>query len=361
MEILMISNMYPNRENPSYGIFVKKSVEMLESEGINVNKIVMYKTQGKIKKLVNYIYFYLKIIYGLIFSNFDLVYVHYASHSAIPIILCKFFKRNIIIYTNVHGSDVIPEKFVHKVLQIPTRKLVRLSDVVIVPSNYFSEIVRNKYNANSVYISPSGGVDREVFKPQERKYKDYGLKEEKNYVGFIGRIDYEKGWDDLVNAFSILDSKLIENWELIIVGNGKQNNDLSALINEKNLNEKVNRFDLLPHNKLSEVYNLLDVFVFPTRRVGESLGLVGLESLSCGTPVIGSNIGGLKEYIINGENGLLYEAGNVKELAHSLEEYMTYSQDVITEMGNTAIKSTDQYDKENVKKHFINIFKQVGV
>ncbi|TRZ36825.1 glycosyltransferase family 4 protein [Niallia circulans] len=360
MDILMISNMYPNKENPSYGIFVEKSVEMLESEGINIQKIVMYKTTGKIKKILSYILFYFKIIYGLIFGTYDILYVHYASHSAIPIILGKILKRNIVIYTNVHGSDVIPEKFVHRVLQIPTRKLIGISDVVIVPSNYFKDIVKNKYKARTVYISPSGGVDRHVFKPQERKFKEYGLKEEKKYIGFIGRIDYEKGWDDLINAFALLDSSLVENWELIIVGSGKQNNDLSTLISEKKLNEKVKRFDLLPHNKLSEVYNLLDVFVFPTRRAGESLGLVGLESLSCGIPVIGSKIGGLREYIIDKENGLLYEAGNVKELAQTLEEYMHYSHDVISEMKKKSIESSNDYDKDNVKKHFVKIFKQVG-
>ena len=67
----------------------------------------------------------------------------------------------------------------------------------------------------------------------------------------------------------------------------------------------------MEQSKLNVLYNIADIFVLPSRQ--EPLGLVGLEALATGTPVIGSRVGGIPEYI-NNDNGFLFDPNNPKEL-----------------------------------------------
>ncbi|HFU4087139.1 TPA: GlcNAc transferase, partial [Streptococcus suis] len=108
MKVLIISNMYPDDKNPSYGVFVEKFCNQLEKIGLSYNLSVMYKANSRISKIKNYIFFYFDALIRILFSKYDLIYVHYASHSSIPVLIAKPFIRS-KVYVNVHGSDIFPE------------------------------------------------------------------------------------------------------------------------------------------------------------------------------------------------------------------------------------------------------------
>ncbi len=96
--------------------------------------------------------------------------------------------------------------------------------------------------------------------------------------------------------------------------------------------------------ELPAVYRSFDVFVFPTVRAAESLGLVGLEAMACGVPVIGSNTGGLTGYISHGENGFLFEPGNVKELADRIVMFCNLARSERQALSQQAIRTARSYD-----------------
>jgi len=102
---------------------------------------------------------------------------------------------------------------------------------------------------------------------------------------------------------------------------------------------------------------LLDVFVFPTYRVDESLGLVGLEAMSCGVPVIASNMGGPKGYINSGVNGLLFTPKDADDLASKIMTYNNYRGDKKTNMIKSAEKTAADYDSKKVKNELITFLK----
>jgi L-malate glycosyltransferase len=351
--------MYPNSKYPSYGIFVKKIEDLLIEEGFSIDRIVMYKTNNKLLKLLYYILHYIKIIIKLLLTNTTTVYVHYASHNALPILIAKLIRKKLNIYTNVHGSDVIPETKIQERLQKLVEKLLKSSKLIIVPSLYFKEVVKEKYRlTNEIEVSPSGGIDRKVFKPLNIQPSKIGLDDNKTYIGYVGRIEYEKGWDDLIIAFEgITKENIYKNVSLIIVGNGKEYLNMKEMVLQKGLEERVILLDFMSHNKLCEIYNIIDVLIFPTRRTGESLGLVGLEAMSCGTPVIGSNIGGLKSYIKHKQNGLLFDPGNRESLMKSIIEFLNYSPKQKRDMWYEAIQTATQYDKDIIKKNLASLFK----
>lgn len=361
VKILLISNMYPSEEHPSYGIFVKKTMDILSDDpGLSVDKVVMKKTNRKLQKLFSYMLHYLLVFWKLLFLPYDIVYVHYASHNALPVLLVRSLRRNGLLYTNVHGSDVVPENRLQEKLQFLVRKLLAGSNLVLVPSDYFRELVQEKYRLLSpIAVFPSGGIDTELFRPcPDVTPESMGVSSGYRYIGYVGRIDYGKGWDDLIEAFArVTRHPLFRHTKLIIVGNGKEYAALLELIDRHQLTERVILMDMLPHRELVKIFNIIEFLVFPTRRQGESLGLVGLEAMACGTPVIGSNIGGLKSYIIDQKNGALYTPGNVDELVDCMVELKRYSLDAFQSLKLYARETTRRYDSRLLKREFITLFK----
>lgn len=361
-KILLISNMYPSDDYPSYGVFVRNTEKILKESGFYINKIILIKENNKYIKLIKYIIYYLKIIFKGIIFKYDVFYVHYASYNALPLILLKKLKKNINIIINVHGSDVVPEKLFQKKFEKYTSILLNLSNVVIVPSNYFKNYVSEKYKIdnNKIKIFPSAGINEQIFYKLDNRgiaFDNLGISHNFKYIGYVGRIDIKKGWDTFVKAIAMLkEEEKINDVKFIIVGGGSQISEFKSLINKFKLQDTIIYFELLPQEKLLYVYNCLEVFCFPTMRIGESLGLVGIEAMACGVPVIGSNIGGLKDYIIDGYNGFFFEPGNPVSLKEKILDFLKLNNDEKEKMKNNALKTSKKYEVDNIKENLIKIF-----
>lgn len=360
MRILIVSNMYPSKKSPYYGIFIKNTKDILERGHHNVRLVVMYKETKKVLKILKYILFYIKIVlYGLLFK-YDIIYVHFVSHISLPILFLKKIRRNIVIYANVHGSDIVPVTRIQLLFQRYVKKILLISDKIITPSHYFRNLVIEKYHVDKekIIVFPSGGIDKKKFYKNSDKgdcQKKLGLDTKYSYIGFVGRIDNNKGWDIFLKAIHILKNKDFWNGKkAIIVGNGKQINNLKELIDKLNLKNDIIYFDFFSQEQLVYVYNSMDVFCFPTR--GESLGLVGLEAMACGIPVIGSNIGGLLDYLVDKKNGLLFQDGDYVDLSRKIEEYYKLEERQKILMSNECIQTAMTYERENIEQKFLEIF-----
>ncbi len=363
MRIFLVSNMYPSKEYPNYGVFVKNTEEILKDNGWEISKAVMYKQTNKIAKMIHYIMYYLKIILKGLFLKNDLIYVHYASHNAYPLLFLKRLK-NVKIYVNVHGSDVVPEVASQEKYQPYVKKLLSCSTKVIAPSNYYKELVSEKFgiNKDKIFVFPSGGVNKNTFRVMENKdtiRQELQLSAEYNYIGFVGRIDVGKGWDIFLEAYkAVKDTGAYDQTKMLIVGKGAQQKEFEDRIDRLGLRSDLVYFPLLPQSQLAQVYNCLELFCFPTTRKGESLGLVGLEAMACGVPVIGSRIGGLKDYIQDQVNGLFFEPGDSNALARQLEKYSQLSKDEQDKMKEHALITAEGYEVNNIKQTLVEIFKR---
>ncbi len=356
MKILLVSNMYPDKKNQSYGTFVKIFHEQVLELGIDVEKSVMKKSENKIMKKINYLMFYFITFIKIVCKKYDCIYIHYASHSSLPVIYARKFKK-IKIYTNLHGSDVIPENANHEKMQKYTEHILKISEKIVVPSQYFADLAAQKYEIekNKIYVYPSGGVDNKKFYPYTREEKQklrkkYNIAGDKIVFGYVGRISEGKGWSTYLRAIKeYVDTD--NEGQFILLGSGNQENEMNAMIEELELQDIIVRLSLVPQEQLVEIYNLLDVFVFPTERAGESLGLVALEAMACGVPVIASDFAAPRDYIIDGVNGYKFEKGNWQQLESNMREV----QDV-SDMRPRVIKSVQQYGVQTTREQLNEIF-----
>ena len=196
-------------------------------------------------------------------------------------------------------------------------------DSWVCPLNYMANQVRlfTKIPKEKIYIIPSG-VEEEFFNTKFEKVKvkaSLGLPIDKILFGIVGRIDQKKNQLLALEAFHALNNK---NGYLIFIGQRTPNaqNDvyldlIRNYINDNHLENQV-LFTGQSDNVL-KYYQALDWTVVPSEN--ESVGMVTLESLAVGTPVIGSNSGGTKE-ILENSAGLLFKSGDVQSLTYKINE-----------------------------------------
>ena len=352
MKFLIISNMYPGKESPYFGIFVKNFKNQLEQKGISCTlAVVEGRGVNRIKKIQKYFKFFLDAISAVKKNDYDVIYVHYISHSLIPLLFVKsFIKKPLIL--NAHGSDVLINTKIGKLIQKLVTPIIKKADLIVVPSDYFKGIVYDRFmiKKEKIFVFPSGGVNTQLFKPKD-------IKKDIFTIGFVSRIDKGKGWDTLLEAVNLLNSKGLV-FRVLIIGSGVEEKLLLQKIEDLKLKNVVEYIGPKPHNDLVNYFNQMDVFAFTTR-MAESLGLVGLEAMACGVPVIGSRIAALPSYIKDGINGKLFEAGNYYELSKNIEYFMNLDELEFKKYQINAIKTAKLYDSNKVTLDLLKKIKRL--
>ncbi|MBN1190623.1 MAG: glycosyltransferase [Dehalococcoidales bacterium] len=163
------------------------------------------------------------------------------------------------------------------------------------------------------------GVNLELFQPRDRSAarSRLGWKEGRIML-FVGRIEKLKGIDLIIQAMAYL--RRI-NPLLIIAGEDGnrpgETENLKGLAEKLGLSRRVLFTGLVDFTDLPDYYNAADVCIFPSYY--ESFGLVPLESLACGTPVIATDVGDLRRIICQGENGFVVDSGDPLLLSEKIE------------------------------------------
>ena len=186
------------------------------------------------------------------------------------------------------------------------RILAQGADRIICASEGEREALVTLYRVSPERISlVPCGVDTDRFRPRNRvaARRRLGLPGNEPVVLFVGRIEPLKGIDILLRAAA----QTYGGFRLLVVGGDQQDADrkaeLRALAAELAIDDRVLFLDAVPHDQLPLYYNAADVCVVPSYY--ETFGLVALEAMACGVPVVASRVGGLLETVRDGQTGYL--------------------------------------------------------
>ncbi len=191
--------------------------------------------------------------------------------------------------------------------------IIRCSDTVLASCSVEAAQIHELYDADPSRIRiVAPGVDHAFFGPGDRRQarRAIGLPDQGPLLLFVGRIQPLKGVAVAVRALAAL-SRDYTGARLVVVGgpSGPQGEAevgrLVALVDELGLGERVVFVPPRPHELLSTYYRAADVCLVPSR--SESFGLVALEAAACGTPVVASDVGGLRSLIDHGRTGYLVD------------------------------------------------------
>lgn len=187
------------------------------------------------------------------------------------------------------------------------RRVMGSADAIVVSTAQERDDLARLYQTSphKVRIIPAG-VDLGLFRPLDKTHarKELGLSEKK-VILYVGRIEPLKGLDILLNAVAMLEDT--SDTRLLIVGGkpglDKELDRLKLIAAQLDIADLTTFTGALDQSELPKYYSAADVFVLPS--YSESFGLVALEAMACGTPVVVSRVGGLKTFVKDGETGYL--------------------------------------------------------
>lgn len=190
------------------------------------------------------------------------------------------------------------------------RRFYDRADLVCVPSEWARRRLRDRLGVSTPTRVVPSGVDLSRFRPVDAgAFRDrYDL--EGTLVGYTGRHGEEKNLEELLFAAAGL-----EDVTLVLSGGGPVRLDLVDLA--RSLDLEVRFLGMLERTELPAFYSALDVFAFPSPV--ETQGLVALEAIACGTPVVAVEAGALAETVEGGETGYHYPPGDVAAFRRALE------------------------------------------
>lgn len=211
---------------------------------------------------------------------------------------------------------------------LETRVFQQADAVTTICDGLKRDIIARGVPAKKITVIPNA-VDIGRFtmdvKPDPEKMAELNL-EGKTVLGFIGSFYAYEGLVHLVRAIpNIL--KSAPDTRLLLVGGGPQEKEIREWVDRLKLHEIVRFTGRVPHDEVTDYYNLVDIFVYPRlnmRLTDLVTPLKPLEAMAQGKLVLASDVGGHRELIHDGENGYLFSAGSIESLSIAVLEMMEH-------------------------------------
>lgn len=281
-----------------------------------------------------------KYLYNIIYlqkfnhiRKYDLVLTNSRLYSRLMLLflgLRVFSKTKLVSihhHFNFSGEEGL-KKWIHKIWEL---SFLKISYRTIIPSPYIKHLFQQILPYSKFFYIELGIKKTLLHLPK--------IENNDNNLLFVGTIERRKGLDYLINALNILNQKNI-SFYCNIVGKIIEDDyytELFSSIKQFGLEEKVAFCGRVEDKQLSEYYNNASCFVFPS--LLEGYGMVMLEAMSYGIPVVAFNNSAMPFTVKNEKNGLLVEDKNDKELANAISRIIT----------NTTLK-------ENLSKEALNTY-----
>lgn len=242
----------------------------------------------------------------------DLLHVHYASGYGTLGRLSNYHP----LLLSVWGSDVYDfpaTSFLHRALVAAN---LRQADWVGSTSEVMAKQTESICpDIEHLSITPFG-IDVEKFRPEPMQDKDYIT------VGTVKKLAPKYGIDILLKAFArakaIAEPDISAKLRLIIVGDGKQRRELESLAQQLQIQDVTQFIGAVPHDRVPDYLNQMDIYVAASRLDSESFGVAVLEASACGLPVVVSDAGGLPEVVQDGVTGYIAPKENVEATAKAI-------------------------------------------
>lgn len=380
MHIMFIPSWYSNDRNKVHGSFFKEQALALQENGVKVtvayNEIWPLTLVGKIKEKS-----------GLKFDIEDgLNTYRYKNYNFLPKspLMFKIFNKRmekLLKEIEKHEGKVdvlhaqsslwggISAAYLSKKYNIPL-VITEHSSVErgkYVRESYLPYIIESYKTADKV-IAVGNGLKKELERLSGREdievignlihFSKFPLKEKSKNSKFIffslAFLEGEKGFDILIKSFGRA-FKDRDDVILVIGGNGSQRVWLESITKEEHVEEKVNFVGELSREEVSKWMRKADAFVLPSRY--ETFGVVYIEALASGTPVIGTFNGGAED-IINDTNGYIVEIDNVEMLSEALKDIVRNNQEFEPEKLRKSC--FDKFSPENISSKIIKIYKDIS-
>jgi len=239
------------------------------------------------------------------------------NHGSTPLAyFTKIHNRKVVFIDHIHGTTLGDDKWVKKRVLFTKRMADNFIDHYLVNSHYTRRIVLEKEKILPEKISVLyNGIDLTNFRPIRDKNsvrKEFGFHDSDKIVGTVGRLHPQKGIDRFIDVAKEV-ANLCQNVRFMIVGDGELRSTLESRVKELHLQDKIiftgARFDI------PDILSIFDLFLLTSN--WEPFGIVLLEAMAVGVPVIAFAVGGVSE-VVDHTCAILVSPGDVKTMSHEV-------------------------------------------
>ncbi|MCD6402750.1 MAG: glycosyltransferase [Candidatus Aenigmarchaeota archaeon] len=311
----------------------------------------------------------IKRIYDFFKKNdFDIIHIHSPfTLGMIGILMGKIFNLPIVGTYHTLWPEFFPHltkgKFksvMRKVGEYPTKKFTQFVysklDVIIAPSNETKKFLES-YELENIMVVPNGIVIKRYQNVSSRAKsviaKKYKIPKDKKILLYVGRISLEKKIDVLLDAYSYVERN--EDSMLLIVGRGPILKNLKEYAKSKGI-KTVKFLGYIPDDELPAIYNLADVFVSASD--SETQGIVFLEAMAAGLPIVAVNKGGAKDVVKDRKNGFLAVPNDPIDFAIKMIKLLN-NKDLYESFRKESLRMCKKFDVEETSKKLLSIYRDL--
>ena len=242
------------------------------------------------------------------------------------------------------------------------KEIVKTADCIVTSTREGKSNLINLYGGSpdKIKVIPPG-VDLSYFHPddKEKAKKELSLKDYRRILLFAGRLQPFKGLDLLLHAMTYLPNH--GTTQLLVVGGNAGKADelakMHSLVNKLGIRNMVAFVGAVEHEKMPAFYNAADICVIPSYH--ESFGLVAVEALASGTPVVASRVGGLATIVKDGETGYLFDERSAEALAAYLCLLMSENE-IRLSMAKAARASVMKYNWSSTARRLLKVYQELS-
>jgi rhamnosyl/mannosyltransferase len=278
------------------------------------------------------------LLYKKNFKNYDLIFLHFPFPLGFVAYTLLSPKKDLVIW---YHSDIVRQKILeiffrpfHLFALKKAKKIFVSNPNLIESSNYL-----RKFKEKCVVIP--FGVDLEKFKLNEetkKEVEEIRKKYKPPIVLSVGRYVYYKGFEYLIESAKDVEARFL------IIGEGPSKKKYEKIIKKLNLENKV--FLIPPVENLIPYYYACDLFVLPSITKSEAFGIVLLEAMACGKPLISTEIGTGTSFINqDGITGFVIEPKNSKILSEKINEILV-NKELREKFSQNSIQRAQEFSKE---------------
>ena len=379
MHVMFIPSWYDNNRNKVHGSFFREQATKLQESGVKVtvayNEIWPLTLIGKVKEKSGLSFNIEKGLRTYRYKNYNFIPKHQLMFDIFDKRMEKLYKEVVkkegkvdVIHAQSSLWGGISAAYVAKKYNIPL-VITEHSSVKrgqYVRESYYKRIV-NSYKSSDAIIAVGNGLKKEIEELTNRKdikvignLVDLSLfnirnikRENDEFIFFsVAFLEGEKGLDTLIKAFSMRFKN--EKVRLVIGGDGSQRQWLEGIAKSEGIENQVTFTGALSREEVAEWMNKCDAFVLPSRY--ETFGVVYIEALASGKPVIGTFNGGAED-IVTKDVGILVNIDNIKELSDAMD----YIRKNNKEYQHDKLRKycTEKFSANVIIKKIINVYKEV--
>jgi 1,2-diacylglycerol 3-alpha-glucosyltransferase len=225
---------------------------------------------------------------------------------------------------------------------------------IIIPSESMKEILVRDYGLEKQYTVVPTGTNLEPFLRADGKTlrKEKGWQDETILIS-VGRLAHEKNWDTLLHAFAKIYSEH-PDLRLVLIGDGPARESLQLLASELGIAEHVTFLGALPFEEVPAYLKAADAFSFAS--VTETQGLVTIEAMAAGLPIVAVDGSGTRDIVEHEKQGFLVE-NDADALAKGIDQLISDPQQM-KRFSSNALKKAKTFDMNELGKQIISVYEQ---